>query len=96
MKYKLNEINIAFRFKQRRISIVLYDTYINLSDREKEEYILMTEKLIQLRVEDNVKDKCDELFAANGLTTQSAIKMMLTQVAHSGETPFDNLFAPHN
>ncbi|AIG65483.1 type II toxin-antitoxin system RelB/DinJ family antitoxin [Weissella tructae] len=56
----------------------------------------MTEKLIQLRVEDNVKDKCDELFAANGLTTQSAIKMMLTQVAHSGETPFDNLFAPHN
>lgn len=54
------------------------------------------EKLIQLRVDGDVKDKCDELFHAQGLTTQSAIKMMLTQVANTGETPFDNLFTSRN
>lgn len=56
----------------------------------------MSQKLIQLRIEDNVKATCDKLFAANGLTTQSAIKIMLTQVAHTGETPFDNLFNSRN
>jgi adenylate kinase len=30
----------------------------------------MAEKLIQLRVEDNVKDKADEIFKSQGLTTQ--------------------------
>lgn len=50
------------------------------------------EKLIQLRVDAEIKDKCDELFARNGMTTQGAIKMFLTQVANTGESPFDNLF----
>ncbi|AOT56380.1 type II toxin-antitoxin system RelB/DinJ family antitoxin [Weissella soli] len=53
----------------------------------------MSEKLIQLRVEDNVKDKADEIFKAQGLTTQTAIKIFLTQVANTGESPFDNLFS---
>ncbi|AIG65468.1 type II toxin-antitoxin system RelB/DinJ family antitoxin [Weissella tructae] len=51
------------------------------------------EKLIQLRIETDVKDRCEELFHAQGLTIQGAIKMMLTQVSHTGETPFDNLFS---
>lgn len=50
------------------------------------------EKLIQLRIDSDVKDKCDELFHSQGLTTQTAIKMMLTQVSKTGQTPFDNLF----
>lgn len=55
-----------------------------------------TEKLLQVRVEDNIKDRCDELFAARGITTQNAIRMMLAQVANSGQTPFDNLFKSYN
>ncbi|TYC48733.1 type II toxin-antitoxin system RelB/DinJ family antitoxin [Weissella muntiaci] len=52
----------------------------------------MAEKLIQLRVEGEIKDKADLTFAQQGLTTQGAIKMMLTQVANTGKSPFDNLF----
>lgn len=54
----------------------------------------MSEKLIQLRVEGEVKDSCDEIFRKQGLTTQSAIKMFLTQVANTEKSPFDNLFMP--
>lgn len=54
--------------------------------------MVISEKLIQLRVEEDVKDKEDEIFKSQGLTTQSAIKMFLTQVANTGESPFDNLF----
>ena len=53
----------------------------------------MAEKLIQLRGEDNVKDKADEIFKSQGLTTQTAIKIFLTQVANTGESPFSNLFS---
>lgn len=55
----------------------------------------MTEKLLQVRVADHVKDTCDELFATRGISTQNAIRMLLTQVANSGKTPFDNLFSPN-
>lgn len=52
----------------------------------------MAEKLIQLRVEEQIKDHVDEVFKQQGLTTQQAIKIMLTQVANTGKSPFDNLF----
>ncbi|TYC51041.1 type II toxin-antitoxin system RelB/DinJ family antitoxin [Weissella muntiaci] len=52
----------------------------------------MAEKLIQLRVEDAIKDQADEIFKKQGLTTQTAIKIFLTQVANTGKSPFDNLF----
>ncbi|TYC49930.1 type II toxin-antitoxin system RelB/DinJ family antitoxin [Weissella muntiaci] len=52
----------------------------------------MTEKLIQLRVSSDVKDKADKILTERGLSTQSAIKMFLTQIANTKETPFDNLF----
>lgn len=42
--------------------------------------MVMSEKLIQLRVEEDVKDKADAIFKAQGLTTQSAIKMFLTKL----------------
>lgn len=51
-----------------------------------------TEKLIQLKVESDVKEKADIIFKKNGLTTQAAIKIFLTQVATTGKTPFDNIF----
>ncbi|CAM4341535.1 type II toxin-antitoxin system RelB/DinJ family antitoxin [Weissella hellenica] len=50
------------------------------------------EKLIQIRVEEEVRNAADNVFKENGLTTQQAVKMFLTQVAHSGKSPFDDLF----
>ncbi|ATF41629.1 type II toxin-antitoxin system RelB/DinJ family antitoxin [Weissella paramesenteroides] len=50
------------------------------------------EKLIQIRVEEEVRNAADTVFKENGLTTQQAVKMFLTQVAHSGESPFNDLF----
>ncbi len=50
------------------------------------------EKLIQIRVEEEVRNAADAVFKENGLTTQQAVKMFLTQVAHSGESPFNDLF----
>lgn len=51
-----------------------------------------TEKLIQLRVSDDVKKKADTVFNKQGITIQGAIKMFLTQVANTGNTPFDGMF----
>lgn len=48
--------------------------------------------LIQTTVDDNVKAKADEAFARNGITTPMAVRMMVTQVANEGRTPFDGLF----
>lgn len=54
------------------------------------------EKLIQIRVEEEVRNAADNVFKENGLTTQHAVKMFLTQVAHSGKSPFDDLFKAKN
>ncbi|TYC50539.1 RelB/DinJ family addiction module antitoxin [Weissella muntiaci] len=56
----------------------------------------MAEKLIQLRIDEDIKNKSDEIFAKQGLTTQGAIKVFLTQVGNTGYSPFDNLFRPKN
>lgn len=48
--------------------------------------------LIQVNVSDETKRKTDEAFARSGLTTPSAMKVMLTQVATTGISPFDGLF----
>jgi len=52
----------------------------------------MADKLVQLRVPTDVKDRCDDIFARQGLTTQLAMKILLTQIANTGVTPFDDLF----
>lgn len=48
--------------------------------------------LIQINVSDEIKGKADEAFSRNGITTPMAMKMMVTQVATDGRTPFDGLF----
>ncbi|MCM0582767.1 type II toxin-antitoxin system RelB/DinJ family antitoxin [Weissella diestrammenae] len=52
----------------------------------------MNEKLIQLRVEEVIKDRADDVFKSQGLSTQSALKIFLTQVAMTGDSPFNGLF----
>lgn len=52
------------------------------------------EKLIQIRVEEEIRNGADEVFRQEGLTTQQAVKMFLTQVANNAESPFHDLFKP--
>jgi DNA-damage-inducible protein J len=54
------------------------------------------EKLIQIRIEEDIKKNVDEVLKRDGLSTQQAVKMFLTQVANTGHSPFEGLFAPQN
>jgi RHH-type rel operon transcriptional repressor/antitoxin RelB len=49
--------------------------------------------LIQINVPDDIKARADAAFARNGITTPSAMKMMVTEVANEDRTPFDGLFS---
>lgn len=48
--------------------------------------------LLQTTIDDDVKKRADEVFARNGLTTAMAVRVMVTQVANTGLSPFDGLF----
>ena len=48
--------------------------------------------LIQVHVDDDIKSRADTAFARNGITTPMAMRMMDTQVANTGRTPFDGAF----
>ncbi|GAK31467.1 hypothetical protein WOSG25_100330 [Weissella oryzae SG25] len=54
------------------------------------------EKLIQIRIEDDVKQRVDSVFRNEGLSSQQAVKMFLTQVANTGHSPFEGMFGPRN
>ncbi len=49
--------------------------------------------LIQVNVDEDVKRRADKAFARNGITTPMAMRMMITQVANEGRTPFDGVFS---
>lgn len=48
--------------------------------------------LVQVNVPDDVKKRADDAFAKSGLTTAYAMRILITQVANTGRTPFDGLF----
>lgn len=48
--------------------------------------------LIQINVPSDIKEKADKAFSRSGLTTPMAMKILITQVANSNHTPFDDLF----
>ena len=48
--------------------------------------------LVQTTVDDDIKKRADAVFARSGLTTAMAIRVMVTQVANTGSSPFDGLF----
>ena len=48
--------------------------------------------LLQTTIDDDIKKRADEVFARNGLTTAMAVRVMVTQVANTGLSPFDGLF----
>lgn len=49
--------------------------------------------LIQTTVDDSVKARADKVFERCGLTTPMAVRVMVTQVANEGRSPFDGLFS---
>lgn len=49
--------------------------------------------LLQTTIDDDVKARADEVFARSGLTSAMAVRMMVTQVANTGVSPFDGLFS---
>lgn len=49
--------------------------------------------LVQVNVPDDIKARADEAFARSGVTTPGAMRMMITQVANTGVTPFDGIFS---
>ena len=53
---------------------------------------VMAVALIQINVDDKIKQKADAAFARCGITTPMAMRMMVTQVAAEDRTPFDGLF----
>lgn len=48
--------------------------------------------LLQTTIDNDVKKRADEVFARSGLTTAMAVRVMVTQVANTGVSPFDGLF----
>lgn len=48
--------------------------------------------LLQTTVDDDIKARADKVFARSGLTTAMAVRVMVTQVANTGVSPFDGLF----
>ncbi len=49
--------------------------------------------LLQTTIDDEVKERADKVFARSGLTTAMATRVMVTQVANTGISPFDGLFS---
>ncbi|WP_251545420.1 type II toxin-antitoxin system RelB/DinJ family antitoxin [Limosilactobacillus caecicola] len=49
-------------------------------------------KLVQIKIPAPVKDKLDEIFAKDGTTTPQALKMIATQIANSGISPFTTMY----
>lgn len=45
-------------------------------------------KLVQLKLPKDIKDKLDEIFAKDGTTTPQGLKMIATQIANKGFSPF--------
>lgn len=48
--------------------------------------------LLQTTIDDDVKARADAVFARSGLTSAMAVRVMVTQVANTGTSPFDGLF----
>ena len=48
--------------------------------------------LLQTTIDDEVKERADKVFARSGLTSAMAMRVIMSQVAYTGISPFDGLF----
>ena len=49
--------------------------------------------VLQTTVDDEIGAKAERVFERSGLTTSQAMRIMITQVANDGCSPFDGLFS---
>lgn len=49
-------------------------------------------RLVQIKIPANVKEKLDDIFAKDGTTTPQGLKMIATQIANSGHSPFTTMY----
>lgn len=49
-------------------------------------------KLVQIKLPASIKSKLDEIFAKDGATTPQALKMIATQIANNGRSPFTTMY----
>lgn len=49
---------------------------------------MMSTKLVQIRLPEDVKAKLDAIFTTEGTTTPQGLKMIATQIANHGYSPF--------
>ena len=47
--------------------------------------------LLQTTIDDDVRARADKVFARSGLASAMAMRVMVTQVANTGISPFDGL-----
>lgn len=48
-------------------------------------------RLVQIRIPASVKGKLDEIFSKHGTTTPQGLKMIATQIANRGQSPFTTM-----
>lgn len=49
-------------------------------------------KLVQIKLPESTKAKLDAIFAKDGATTPQALKMIATQIANHGYSPFTTMY----
>lgn len=52
----------------------------------------MSNKLVQIKLPEDVKDKLDEIFKKDGTSTPQGLKMIATQIANRGYSPFTSIY----
>lgn len=48
--------------------------------------------LVEIELPASVKEKLDEIFTKDGTTTSQGLKMIATQIAHLGHSPFTTVY----
>ena len=53
--------------------------------------IMTANKLVQTRIDGEIKEEASAVLAAMGLTISDAVRLLLTKIAHEHALPFDPL-----
>lgn len=52
----------------------------------------MSTKLVQIKLPEDIKEKLDKIFAKDGTSTPQGLKMIATQIANHGYSPFTSMY----
>jgi DNA-damage-inducible protein J len=54
------------------------------------------DKSLQIKIDAELKEQAEAILESRGLNITTAVRMLLKQIVRTGETPFDNVYAPRN